>query len=182
MNKEILNELIKLSLNKEEAAFRKIVEYFQGMVYSFAYRMICDEDEAKDITQETFIRVWLHLPDYDCEKKFSTWIYSITSNLCLDRLKSIKRTHEEAYPEQLITELISDEDIEREMIISELANIILTLTDELTAKQKIVFTLRYLEDLSVKEIIQVTGMTAEKIKSNLYLAKKTISNKIEKIK
>ena len=182
MEKETLNALIKLSLNKDEAAFRKIVEYFQRMVYSFAYRMLCDEDDAKDITQETFIRVWLHLSDYDCEKKFSTWIYAITSNLCFDRLKTKKRKFEVEYSEQLITELISDEDIERELINSELANIILTLTNELTAKQKIVFTLRYLEDLSVKEIIQVTGMTAEKIKSNQYLAKKTISNKIEKIK
>ena len=49
MNKEILNGLINLSLNKDEAAFRKIVEYFQGLVYSFAFRMLCDEDEAKDI-------------------------------------------------------------------------------------------------------------------------------------
>ena len=181
MDKEILNEYIRLSLKKDETAFRKIVEYFQGLVYSFSFRMLCDEDEAKDITQETFLRVWLHLSDYDYEKKFSTWIYAITSNLCLDRLKSKKRIREEVYPEQLIEEIISDEDIERRMINSELANIIIALINKLTAKQKVVFTLRYLEDLSVKEIVQATGMTAEKIKSNLYLAKKTISDKIEKI-
>ena len=82
----------------------------------------------------------------------------------------------------MIAKVISDDDVEREIINAELASIILAFTDELTAKQRIVFTLRYLEDLSVKEIIQATGMTAEKIKSNLYLAKKKISNKIEKIK
>jgi RNA polymerase sigma-70 factor (ECF subfamily) len=67
------------------------------------------------------------------------------------------------------------------MINSELGNIILKLTSGLTPKQKMVFTLRYLEDTEIDEIVQITGLTSAKIKSNLFLARQTIRRKLENL-
>jgi RNA polymerase sigma-70 factor, ECF subfamily len=179
-DKSTINELIAASKRNDASSFRKIVESYQAMIYSLAFRLMCNEEEAKDVVQETFMRVWMNLSSYESDKKFSTWVYAIATNLCLDMLKSAKRNFQVNSNDTTLFNLVSSENIEQKLINSELAEIILTLTDELTPKQKIVFTLRYLEELEVDEIIQITGMTADKIKSNLFLARLTIRQKLEK--
>lgn len=179
MDKSTLNELIASSKLNDQKAFRKIVECYQYMIYSLAFRLLCNEEEAKDTVQETFIKVWLNLSAYKTDKKFSTWIYAIASNLCLDKLKSLKHLYQSTTIDEKIYILISNENVEQAIINTELGEIILRLTNELTPKQKMVFTLRYLEELEIDEIIQITGMTSEKIKSNLYLARQTIRRKLE---
>jgi RNA polymerase sigma-70 factor (ECF subfamily) len=141
---------------------------------------MCNEEEAKDIVQETFIKVWLNLASYNVEKKFSTWIYAIAAHLCLDRLKSKKSHYPVESIDKALNNFVTVENVEQKLINAELGNIILALTNELTPKQKIVFTLRCLEELEIEEIIQITGMTAGKIKSNLFLARQTIRQKLEK--
>jgi RNA polymerase sigma-70 factor, ECF subfamily len=180
MDKSTLNDLIERSKLNDEKAFRKIVEGYQVMVYSAAFRILCHEEEAKDIVQETFIRVWLNLSYFQAEKKFSTWLYAIATNLCLDKLKASKQRFKTESIDERIFDLISSDNIEQKLINSELGKIISSLTNELTPKQKVVFSLRYLEELEVEEIIQITGLSAEKIKSNLFLARQTIRKKLEK--
>lgn len=180
MHPSNITELIILSSGKDAEAFRKLVEAHQAMVYSLAFRLLCDDEEAKDIVQETFIKVWNHLHRYNTEMKFTTWLYSITTNLCYDRLKAKKRKTTFSLSDQnILNELISNENIEKTLINAELSTIIQLLTDELTPKQKLVFTLRDLEGLEIEEIVKITGLSAEKIKSNLYLARQYIRKKIE---
>jgi len=179
MDKSTLNELIASSKLNDHKAFRKIVECYQYMIYSLVFRMLCNEEEAKDTVQETFIKVWLNLSAYKTDKKFSTWIYAIASNLCLDKLKSSKHRYQNTTIDEKLYSLISNDSVEQTIINSELGEIILRLTNELTPKQKIVFTLRYLEEIEIDEIIQITGMTPAKIKSNLYLARQSIRRKLE---
>jgi len=180
MDKSTLDNLIEASKRNDANSFRKIVESYQAMIYSLAFRLMCDDEEAKDVVQETFIRVWTNLQAYKADKKFSTWIYAIATNLSLDKLKSTKRNIQKNSVDETLCNLVSSENIEQRLINSELAGIILELTNTLTPKQKIVFTLRYLEDLEVEEIIQITGMNAGKIKSNLFLARQAIRQKLEK--
>ena len=174
-----LNELITQSKRNDQKAFRRIVECYQSMIYSLAFRMLCNEEEAKDTVQETFIRVWINLQAYNPDKKFSTWIYAIATNLCLDKLKSAKYRLKDNSIDDTILNVLSSENVEQSVINSELGIIIRKLTSELTPKQKIVFTLRYLEELEIDEIVQITGLTSEKIKSNLFLARQTIRRKLE---
>ena len=179
MDKSSLNNLIASCKRNDQKAFREIVECYQSMIYSLSFRMLCNEEEARDTVQETFIKVWVNLSSYQSDKKFSTWIYTIATNLCLDKLKSSKHHKYSGSIDDKISELISSENIEQAIINAELGEIILRLTGELTPKQKIVFTLRYLEEIEMQEIIEITGMTAEKIKSNLFLARQTIRRKLE---
>ena len=82
-------ELVDRSQRKDTTAFAQLVTEFQPMVFRLAFRLLCDEDEARDITQETFVKVWLSLKTYNRKNRFSTWLYKITCNTCYDRLRSL---------------------------------------------------------------------------------------------
>jgi RNA polymerase sigma-70 factor (ECF subfamily) len=182
MQQSTVVELVMLSRQSDAKAFRKLVEAHQYMVYSLAFRMLCNEDDAMDVVQETFIKVWKHLNAYKTEMKFTTWLYSIASNVCLDQLKSARRKPINPIDTQNIVEnIISDENNEQKLINSELAIIINGFTAQLSPKQKLVFTLRDLEGLEIKEIIEITGLEPEKIKSNLYLARQFIRKNLESL-
>jgi RNA polymerase sigma-70 factor, ECF subfamily len=180
MQQSTIVDLVTLSRQNDAMAFRKLVEAHQSMVFALAFRILCNEDDARDIVQETFIKVWKHLDQYNTKMKFSTWIYSIATNLCLDQLKSAKRRlFDPLITKSTLENFISVENNEQSLINSELADIISGLTNELSPKQKMVFTLRDLEGLEIEEIIEITCLSAEKIKSNLYLARQYIRKKLE---
>ena len=80
------SEIISRCQCGDKAAFRWVVEHYQRMLFSLALKMLANEEEAKDVVQETFIRVWKGIRNYDPEKSFATWLYTIGSRLCLDHL------------------------------------------------------------------------------------------------
>jgi RNA polymerase sigma-70 factor (ECF subfamily) len=147
------------------------------MVYSLAYRLLCNEEEARDAVQETFLKVWLNLKGFDTDRTFSTWVYAIAANLCYDKLKS-NHHFSPSLPAETLSEVLSVDDVEKKLLEAELGALIATLTNELTPKQKLVFTLSDLEDLPTEEIVQITGMTASQIKSNLFLARQALRTKL----
>jgi len=161
-------------------AFRQLVDTLQPFVYRLAFRLLCNEDEAKDVVQETFIRVWLHLHKYRPDARFSTWLYKIACNLCYDRLRAIKRSQVNSTTVFDLSQLDVPEenDIEQSLINRNLIEWITALTHDLTPKQKLVFTLRDIEGMELEEIREITGMSGEKIKSNLYLARQYIRKRI----
>ncbi|MBP5716983.1 MAG: RNA polymerase subunit sigma-70, partial [Bacteroidales bacterium] len=72
----ISNDIIERCRCGDQAAFRAVVQTFQSMVFRLAFRLLCDDDEAKDIVQDTFIRVWLNIGRYDVAQSLRTWIYT----------------------------------------------------------------------------------------------------------
>ena len=78
-------------LNGEERAFTELVERYQNRLLNFIYRTIGDRDRAEDLVQEVFIRVYRHLHRFDRSKKFSTWVYTIASNLAKNELRNRSR-------------------------------------------------------------------------------------------
>lgn len=166
----------------DKQAFGMVVSAFQYSVFRFAFRLLGNEEEARDATQDTFVKAWIKRQSYNPEYQFSTWIYRIAGNVCCDRLRSLKR--KKFQPETIADETTavrSPENIESEIINRELADFILYFTQDLTPKQKLVFMLRDIEGFEVGEVERITGMSGAKIKSNLYLARKYIKAKIEKI-
>lgn len=153
-------------------------------VFRFSFKLVCNYDEAQDITQETFIRAWTHISDYTPKCRFSTWLYKITANLCYDLLRMRKREITCRQTGDIMSkppDVLSEENPENTVINQELIHIIGLLTEELTPKQRLVFTLRELEGLENDEITIITGLDAAKIKSNLYLARKYIQERMKKI-
>ena len=76
-----------LAKNGDSLAFNKIVEKYQQPIYSFCYRLLNDADEAEEATQEALLRAYTKLNSYDGKRLFSTWLFSIASNYCLDILR-----------------------------------------------------------------------------------------------
>jgi RNA polymerase sigma-70 factor (ECF subfamily) len=165
----------------DKDAFRWVVNTYQQMVFSLALKMLCDEDEAKDIVQETFIRVWLSMRDYDTQRTFTTWLYTIASRLCLDRLK--RKTHIVVLSgdERVLRRIAGDTDHQRTLENSEWVSIVRLMAAQLSPKQKLVFTLSHLEGLSSEEVEHITGMDARQVKSNLYEAKQKIRKRLKEL-
>ncbi len=175
----------------DKEAFRPLVERCQGMVFSVALKMLADEEEAKDVVQETFLRVWMNIGTYnpryhsecggsDTSKRFTTWLYAIASRLCLDRLKNRARII--ALPEdESVLRRYASADGQRELENREWVAIVRLLAEGLSPKQRLVFTLSQLEGLSSEEVEEATGFTAKQVKSNLYVARQTIRERLKKM-
>ncbi len=80
---ESIHDIILQSINRDRLAFRKLVESHQSYAFKLAFRLLCHEEDARDVVQESFIRVWKHLPTFNPQNKFTTWLYGIATNLGL---------------------------------------------------------------------------------------------------
>ena len=179
-----IQKLIQQSRRQDSYAFSLLVRQYQDFVFRLAFRLLCNYEEAQDITQETFIRVWTHLPQFNLQAKFTTWLYKITVNLCYDSLRSYKKrpiVHDSEIDFLKAYQQLSDENLENKVMNEELIQIILYLTQELTPKQKLIFTLWDLEGLEAEEVKDISGLSSAKIKSNLYLAHTGKNRKIKPI-
>lgn len=143
--------------------------------------MLCDEEEAKDMVQETFIRVWQSIREYDEKKKLTTWIYTIAVRLCLDRLKRMRHVIPMPDDERVLRRFASDADTQKTLENKEWVSIVRMLAEGLGEKQRIVFTLIQLEGLSSSEVEEITGFDAKQVKSNLYVARQTIREQLKKL-
>ena len=90
-----------------------MVQTHQRAVFSLALKMLADEEEAKDVVQETFIRVWQSICDYDPQKSFTTWLYTIASRLCIDHLKRMRRLLPLPEDERVLQRFVADTDCQR---------------------------------------------------------------------
>ncbi|MBN2214213.1 MAG: RNA polymerase sigma factor [Bacteroidales bacterium] len=172
-------DMIHKCRNRDEKAFRILVEKFQSYAFNLAFRLVLNEDDAKDIIQESFIRIWKHIHQYDQKILFTTWLYKIVINLCYDNLKSTRRRNHmamrladnQAVP--VINDNASGNEDNKELIRK-----IRKLSKTLTLKQRMVFILRDLLDLPVKEVSGILGLSEGSVKTNLYLARLNIREKI----
>lgn len=172
------SDIIRQCQGGSKDAFRWVVQTYQRMVFSLALKMLCDEEEAKDLVQETFLRVWQRIGDYDPQKSFTTWLYTIASRLCLDHLKSMRHTVPLPEDESVLRRFAAD-DNQRSLENSEWVAIVRTMAEGLSTKQRLVFTLCQLEGLSSSEVEQITGLDARQVKSNLYVARQTIRERLK---
>ena len=150
--------------------------------FSVAFRMLGDEEAAKDIVQESLITVWKKLKKIRSSDSFKTWIYRIVVNKCYDQMRKMRREHEFRPDEQawsVISNHISENPVS-ELENSETARIINLLTEKLSPRQKTVFVLSDLEEMTPDEVSAITGMSKRNVKANLYYARKNISSMINK--
>jgi RNA polymerase sigma-70 factor (ECF subfamily) len=172
-------EIVEKAISGDMRAFRRLVERHQSFVYKLAYRFVGTRGDAEDITQESFIRLWKNLNRYRAEIKLTTWLYKIVTNLCLDVLKSkynrqTKRSVELNDQSGMISEWSADQPL----LDEELRTAVEKLTADFSPKQKAVFVLRDLEDLTMQEIAEILYMSPGKVKSNLYYARKKMGEMI----
>ncbi|MGD0756714.1 MAG: RNA polymerase sigma factor [Bacteroidales bacterium] len=162
--------------------FRKLVELTSPFAYSVAFRMLGNEDQAKDVVQETMVTIWQKLKKIKSAEVYKTWIYRVVVNKCYDVMRKRKKNPEFIADEQtwrVISNRIS-EGPSAALENGETSKIIGILTERLSSKQKAVFVLSDLEGLSNDEVSEITGISKSAVKANLYHARKSISEKVEK--
>jgi RNA polymerase sigma-70 factor (ECF subfamily) len=163
-----------------QQAFSELVRAHQNAVYNLSYRMLGERGEAEDAAQETFLRAYAHLDRYDTARSFRTWLLSIASNHCIDRLRKRRLTWlsiEEPLPPH--PALTSDEVEPEDAVISnERSAAIQKMLAALTPEYRAVVVLRYWYDLSYTEIAEVLNTTESSVKSRLFRARQTLAEKM----
>jgi len=163
---------IELSLSGDPGAFGQLVEAYQRPVYNLAYRMLGDPLEAEDAAQEAFVRAYSKLHTYRPERKFSTWLLSIVSHHCIDRIRRRRfkwlSLDEPLPPQQIKSERWLPEEA---ALKSEGRREVRLLLDRLEPAYRAPVVLRYWHDLSYAEIAQTLGITVGAVKTRLHRAR-----------
>ncbi len=162
--------------------FRDLVGITSPFAFSVAFRMIGNEDQAKDIVQDTMVTMWQKIGQIRSADNFKMWLYKIVVNKCYDQLRKKRNAKEYNVDEAgwaMISNHISEKSVS-EMENSETARIINILTGNLSPKQKAVFVLCDLEEMTLDETSSITGISKKNVKANLHYARKKMSEMIKK--
>lgn len=173
-------ELVARTLNGEQQAFAELVEAYQTSVFNLTYRMLSNRGEAEDAAQEAFLRAYQHLDRYDPSRPFKTWLLSIASNYCIDRLRKRRLTWlsiDEPLPPH--PALNSDApDPERATLLGEREAAMESLLDGLAPDYRAAVVLKYWYDMSYTEIAESLETTESAIKSRLYRARQMLADEL----
>jgi len=171
-------------LGGEERAFEELVVRYQTRLLNFIYRTVGDRERAEDLVQEVFIRVYRHLHRFDRSKKFSTWVYTIASNLAKNELRNRSRNPLVLF--QTVKKNWQDEDRPLEFEDSStrpddmyrkrhLRQVVEESVAKLPEHHRDVFILRELEGKSYEEIAEITGCNLGTVKSRLNRARNSFA-------
>ena len=163
----------------DHQAFAQLVEAYKLPVYNLAYRMLGNAPEAEDAAQEAFLRAYLKLASYDRARRFSTWLFSITSNYCIDVLRR-RRVPLAPLEDAEFTVATEEPGPEQRAVAGEQREEIARAINALTPTYRLPAVLRYYHDLSYDEIGEATGLTESTIKSRLHRARHMIKAFLER--
>ncbi len=176
--------LVRRSLQGDERAFAELVSQYSAALYRLAWRMLRNEEEARDVVQEAFLRVYRALSTFDQSRKFSTWILRITTNLCIDHIRRRKvRTlsididprDEERVPVILVDKRPGPEERYGQ---TSLGGLLDEMILQLPLIYRAVVELRYKEQLSYEEISQVLEIPLGTVKARLHRAHHQLKDRL----
>ncbi|MFC0182859.1 RNA polymerase, sigma-24 subunit, RpoE [Pseudarcicella hirudinis] len=156
-------------------SFEAIVKKYQRKIYYHVRRMVIDHDDADDLTQDTFLKVWEALDSFRGEAEIYTWIYRIATNECLSFLKKKNRmlsNPASEYADVLANKLEDEAPVDADEIQVQLQRAIMQLPD----KQRLVFNMRYFEEMKYEDIARVTGTSVGALKATYSIAVHKIEN------
>jgi RNA polymerase sigma-70 factor (ECF subfamily) len=170
-------QLVAKAQSGDECAFEQLVRAHQRYVFNLAYRVLGDRSEAEDVTQETFVRAWRGLPSFRAECRFTTWLYRIARNVCLNRLPRLEaelRQTEElgqpvACPDPGPDEVLDAR--ERQALLHD-------ALAKLPEKYRLVLTLRYLQGFSYAEIADVLNLPLGTVKTHLHRGREALAARV----
>ena len=154
-------------------AFKLLLEKYQQKIYWHVRRLVIDHDDADDLVQDTFIKVWKNLDKFRSDAQLYTWIYRIATNECitfLNRKKMRGDTSLDEVSSDLMDNLKSSEYFDGDKLQRKLQSAILTLPE----KQRIIFNMKYFDDLKYDEIAEITGTSVGALKASYHIASKKI--------
>jgi RNA polymerase sigma-70 factor, ECF subfamily len=161
-------------------AFEQLVQKYDRKVFSIASLYVQSAEDAKDIYQEVFVRVFKGLQKFEFRSEFSTWLYRITTNVCLThRAKSKKHSHasldeghdeDEGHGSRLGDTVVDEQTTDQAMVNAEISENVKRAMETLSPRQKLVFTLRHYEGHKLKEIAAMMNCKEGTVKKYLFTA------------
>jgi len=186
---ELERSLLRRLRDRDERAFRELIETHRDRVFNITYRMLGNRHEAEDVAQEVFITVFKTIETFQEKSKFSTWLYRVTVNHCKNRIKYLARRHDRDRDEldetahatngaasNPIRHVQPDRALEGAQMEKLLQEAIANLEED----QRAVVILRDVEDLSIEEICDITGLPDGTVKSRLHRARLVLRKRLQR--
>ena len=184
----LVNKRIKQVLKGDQNAYADIVNLYQHKLYQICYRMLGNKQEAEDIAQEAFVRAYINLHSYDQKRKFSTWLYRIATNLCIDRIRKKKPDYyldaEVAGTDGLdmYSQIAADEKLPEDVVAQmELQDRIQYEISRLPDKYRSVIVLKYIEELSLQEISDILDMPLGTVKTRIHRGREALRKQLNNL-
>ncbi len=183
------HELVALAQKGSEKAYRELLGRYQRPVFSLIYRMLRDREQAEDLAQETFVRVFNHIDRYDPKYKFSSWIFKIATNLTIDHIRkkevatvSIDGSRYAVTADEIEASTIAiasdDENPEELLEAKELGSSIEEAIGGLRAEYRTAILLRHVEGREYQEIADIMGLPLGTVKTFIHRARKELQGKL----
>ena len=178
-------QLIKKAQHGDRDAFAQLLERYEKQVYHQVLRMVSSPEDAADMTQEAFLKVWQGLPSFQGDSSFSTWLYRLTNNVCIDFLRREKKRRGDASlddEERDLASALADPapTPEQKLEQQELHKAVAEGLDRLSEEHRQVLVLREINGLSYEEIGRVLDLTPGTVKSRIARARLTLANFLRK--
>ncbi|MEK4546660.1 RNA polymerase sigma factor SigW [Bacillus sp. FSL L8-0173] len=181
----LIKKRIKQVKKGDQNAFAEIVDLYKDKIYQLCYRMLGNVHEAEDIAQEAFIRAYVNIDSFDINRKFSTWLYRIATNLTIDRIRKKKPDYyldaEVAGAEGLTmySQIAADGVLPEDAVLSlELSDTIQKKILKLPDKYRTVIVLKYIDELSLIEIGEVLNIPVGTVKTRIHRGREALRKQL----
>lgn len=173
-------ELVQLCLQGDRAAFAEIVNRYQKQIYSLAYRLTNNAEDAQDLTQEVFIKLYQVLDKFDGKRNFFSWMYKVATNVCYTALR---RKPQQSVPLEKVIEFApiipqSDSQPEDYTERKEIQRLIQEAVAQLPENYRVPIVLRYVEEMSYQQIAEAMGLPLTTIETRLYRGKSLLQRRL----
>lgn len=168
---------------KDYSAFEDLVRKYEKTVYRLTYYWVGNRDDALDLAQECFIRLYQVLPKYDPTYRFSIWLYRVCTNVCINWLKA-NRKHRQSVPlsvlpAQLLEIPDGSDHLVNYLVRQEKKEMVLEAVKNLKETYRIPVLLRYMEGFSYKEIAAILGISVKNVEIRLHRAKEMLHQQLK---
>lgn len=172
--------LVDASRRGDSSAFEELVARKSGKVYGLCYRVIGNTEDAKDISQLVFIKLWENLEKYDSSFAFDTWLYRMVTNVAIDFMRS--RNSRESTANSTLRLVKTEEDADQGKLFQhkEIEAVFEDVSAALSPRQKTIFVMNQLEDLQLAEIAKILGSSESTVRNHLFNARKTMQRELRR--
>jgi len=169
--------LINQILAGDANAFTQLVNRYKDLVFTLALRMLKNREEAEEVSQDTFIKTYKSLDKFKGDSKFSTWIYKVAYNSCLDRIKKNKKYLNDVEINEFTEHQVKTVDNAFDALVEEERNqLIQDCLHLLPSEDSFLLTLYYFEEQSLEDIATIVGLTANNVKVKIFRSRKKLAS------
>lgn len=180
------SNLVKLAKSGDGKAYDELTVLYRDAVFSIIYRMVHNQQEAEDLTQEAFIKAYNSINSFNEEYAFSTWLFKIATNNCIDffrkrKLKTYSMDQKIKYKDEEFQQeyASSDPTAEKEMLASEKSNMIRQAIERLPEKYRTAIVLRHHEEKSYEEIAAILDLPLGTVKARIFRAREMLKRNLK---